>query len=54
MEDDRVTTAFLMGNKGVRLISDNASNNLSAFGELVVPGFESYFITEDCIHVSIT
>ncbi|CAF1534752.1 unnamed protein product, partial [Rotaria sordida] len=47
MEYDRVSTAFSIGNKVVRLITDNASNNLSAFGELVMPGFESYFITED-------
>ncbi|CAF1276570.1 unnamed protein product [Rotaria sordida] len=47
MEYDRVSTAFSIGNKVVRLITDNASNNLSAFGELVIPGFESYFITED-------
>ncbi|CAF3334021.1 unnamed protein product [Rotaria sp. Silwood2] len=48
-EYDRVSTAFSIGNKVVRLITDNASNNLSAFGELVIPGFESYFITDDDI-----
>jgi len=47
MEYDRVSTTFSIGNKVVRLITDNASNNLSAFGELVIPGFESYFMTED-------
>jgi hypothetical protein len=47
MEYDRVTTAFSIGKKIVRLITDNASNNLSAFGELVIPGFESYFVSED-------
>ncbi|CAF4521992.1 unnamed protein product, partial [Rotaria sp. Silwood2] len=47
MKYDRVSTAFSIANKVVRLITDNASNNISAFGELVIPGFESYFITED-------
>ena len=47
MEYDRVSTAFSIGNKIVRLITDNASNNLSAFGELVIPGFESYFVPDD-------
>jgi len=31
----------------VRLVTDNASNNVKAFGELVVPGFEEYFEPED-------
>ncbi|CAF2196729.1 unnamed protein product [Rotaria magnacalcarata] len=48
-EYDHVSTTFSIGNKVVRLITDNASNNLSAFGELVIPGFKSYFITEDDI-----
>ncbi|CAF4821014.1 unnamed protein product, partial [Rotaria socialis] len=47
MEYDRVSTSFSIGGKIVRLITDNAPNNLSAFGELVIPGFESYFISED-------
>ncbi|CAF1396264.1 unnamed protein product [Rotaria magnacalcarata] len=38
MEYDRVSTSFSIGGKIVRLITDNASNNLSAFGELVIPG----------------
>ncbi|CAF1982946.1 unnamed protein product [Rotaria magnacalcarata] len=48
-EYDHVSTTFSIGNKVFQLITDNASNNLSAFGELVIPGFESYFITEDDI-----
>jgi hypothetical protein len=47
MEYDRVATTFSIGKKLVRLITDNASNNLSAFGDLVIPGFESYFVCED-------
>ena len=50
MEYDRVSTVFSIGNKIVRLITDNASNNLSAFGELVIPGFESYFVPDDDAH----
>ncbi|CAF1621781.1 unnamed protein product [Adineta ricciae] len=47
IEYERVSTAFTIGNKIVRLITDNASNNLAAFGELVIPGFESYFVKEE-------
>jgi len=52
MEYDRVSTMFSIGRKVVRLITDNASNNLSAFGALVLPGFESYFTSEDDIEES--
>ena len=27
----------------MRLVTDNASNNIKAFGSLIVPGFEPYF-----------
>lgn len=27
----------------MRLVTDNASNNIKAFGTLIVPGFEAYF-----------
>lgn len=46
-EYQRVTTTFNIQTKVVRLITDNASNNLSAFGALVIPGFEPYFEPED-------
>ena len=42
-----MTTTFDIQTKVVRLITDNASNNLSAFGQLIIPGFESYFQSED-------
>ncbi|CAF5134561.1 unnamed protein product, partial [Rotaria socialis] len=29
--------------KIVRLITDNASNNLAAFDNIILPGFEDYF-----------
>lgn len=47
MEYERMSTAFSLENKIVRLITDNASNNLSAFGELVIPGFETYFAPDE-------
>jgi hypothetical protein len=31
----------------VRIVTDNASNNLKAFEELVIPGFAVYFEPED-------
>ena len=31
----------------VRIVTDNASNNLKAFDLLVIPGFEAYFEPED-------
>ena len=33
--------------KLVRIVTDNASNNIKAFADLVVPGFEVYFEPED-------
>lgn len=48
-EYERVSTAFSIGNKVVRLITDNASNNVAAFGRLIIPGFESYFVSEEDI-----
>ena len=32
-----------MNDKLVRLTTDNASNNLAAFDDIVLPGFEEYF-----------
>ena len=33
--------------KLVRIVTDNASNNMKAFNDLIVPGFEVYFEPED-------
>lgn len=38
---------FSIEEKVVRIVTDNASNNLKAFGELVIPGFEVYFEPDD-------
>ena len=42
-EYEAVTAQYNIENKIVRLITDNASNNIKAFGSLIVPGFEPYF-----------
>ena len=34
---------FDLKKKTVRLVTDNASNNLSAFDDIILPGFEEYF-----------
>ena len=44
---DHVTTAFSIGNKTVRLVTDNASNNIAAFSTLLLLGSEAYFMTEN-------
>jgi len=38
---------FNIEDKVVRIVTDNASNNLKAFDELIIPGFEVYFEPED-------
>ena len=45
LEDAMAT--FNIEEKVVRVVTDNASNNLKAFDELVIPGFEVYFEPED-------
>jgi len=48
-EFDRVIQLYNLKDKVVRLVTDNASNNLAAFDDIVLPGFEDYFddITND-------
>ena len=47
IECDCALTNFSIRDKVVRLITDNASNNLSTFGDRVIPDFDSYFISND-------
>ncbi|CAF1635794.1 unnamed protein product [Adineta steineri] len=42
-EFDRVIQLYNLKDKVVRLITDNASNNLAAFDNIILPGFEEYF-----------
>ncbi|CAF4972325.1 unnamed protein product, partial [Rotaria magnacalcarata] len=42
-EFDRIIQLYDIKDKIVRLITDNASNNLAAFGNIILPGFEDYF-----------
>ncbi|CAF1325542.1 unnamed protein product [Rotaria sp. Silwood1] len=42
-EFDRIIQLYNLNGKIVRLITDNASNNLAAFDDIVLPGFEDYF-----------
>ena len=42
-EFDRVIQLYNLNEKIVRLITDNASNNLAAFNDIILPGFEDYF-----------
>lgn len=42
-EYEEITAQYGIEEKVVRLITDNASNNIKAFASLVLPGFEPYF-----------
>jgi len=42
-EFDRVIQLYNLNDKIVRLITDNASNNLAAFDNIILLGFEDYF-----------
>ncbi len=44
---ENVISSFGIGTKSVRLVTDNASNNIKAFQHLITPGFENYFEDED-------
>ena len=41
-EFDRIIQLFNLNDKIVRLVTDNASNNLAAFDDIILPGFEDY------------
>ncbi|CAF1482350.1 unnamed protein product [Rotaria magnacalcarata] len=44
---ENVISMFDIQTKLVRLVTDNAANNIKAFENLIIPGFEHYFNIED-------
>ncbi|CAF0735235.1 unnamed protein product [Adineta steineri] len=44
---EEIINKFDIKSKIVRLITDNAANNINAFQNIVIPGFEKYFIEND-------
>ena len=42
-----IVDAFGIKDKVIRLVTDSSSNNISAFKNLVIPGFEQYFLKDD-------
>jgi len=43
---ENVLNTFDINTKIARLVTDNASSNIKAFQDLIVPGFEDYFVNE--------
>ncbi|CAF1314804.1 unnamed protein product, partial [Rotaria sp. Silwood1] len=44
---ENIVSMFNIQTKLVRLVTDNAANNIKAFETLIIPGFEHYFDIED-------
>ena len=44
---ENIVSGFEIQTKVVHLVTDNAANNIKAFQNLIIPGFEHYFDVED-------
>ncbi|CAF1525311.1 unnamed protein product, partial [Adineta ricciae] len=44
---EEIVSAFGIKDKVIRLVTDNAANNISAFQDIIIPGFEQYFIQDE-------
>ena len=44
---ENIVNGFEIQTKVVHLVTDNAANNIKAFQNLIIPGFEHYFDVED-------
>ncbi|CAF3849642.1 unnamed protein product [Rotaria magnacalcarata] len=44
---EEIVNRFGIKDKVIRLFTDSSSNNISAFKNLIIPGFEEYFINDD-------
>jgi hypothetical protein len=44
---EEIINKFGIKDKVIRLVTDNGSNNICAFKDLVIPGFEEYFMHDD-------
>ncbi|CAF3417717.1 unnamed protein product [Rotaria sp. Silwood2] len=42
-----IINTFGIKHKIIRLVTDNGSNNINAFKDLIIPGFEQYFTEDD-------
>lgn len=44
---EEIVNAFGIKNKIIRIVTDSAANNISAFQDMIIPGFERYFAEDD-------
>lgn len=44
---EEIVNKFEIKNKVIRIVTDSASNNIGAFQNMIIPGFEQYFAEDD-------
>ena len=44
---EAIVNTFGIKDKVIRLVTDSSSNNINAFKDTIIPGFEQYFIQDD-------